>query len=275
MDEEWDNLIILDACRYDLFESVSDFDGQLESRRSSGSATAEFLANNFDEGQYHDTVYVSANPHVVDIDTGRFHRVVDVWRDGWDDEHGTVLPEEMTRRCLECHESYPRKRLICHYVQPHHPFLGPTAETEFPELQGNAHAREEAMNGDSDERDHVWQRVADGEIDIGTVERAYRETLEITLPHVSELASALPGLTVVTSDHGNLLDEPAYDVLSVGTRRHDHPIHATAEPLTKVPWLVLPTDRRKSISAEPPVDEEPESVDKDVVSDRLDALGYK
>ena len=50
MDEDWDNLIILDACRYDLFEEVNTIDGTLESRISLGSASItsyiEELLNN-------------------------------------------------------------------------------------------------------------------------------------------------------------------------------------------------------------------------------------
>lgn len=282
MEEEWDNLIILDACRYDMFESVADFEGRLERRRSSGSATPEFLENNFGTGTFHDTVYVSANPHVDGIDDGRFHATVDVWRRHWSDDPGTVLPSTMAEQSLEAHGRYPNKRLICHFIQPHHPFLGPTAESDLPTVDGNEHARSEAEGDDApaSERDHVWRRVAAGEVDIETVERAYRETLEQTLPHVEWLLSRLPGRTVVTSDHGNLLDEPAYGIASFGTRRHDHPIYATADPLVNVPWLVVEGETRKTVTPEPPVSRsETDRIDTnpsdEVIEDRLEALGYK
>ncbi len=48
--EPWDNLIILDACRYDVFEEVfkkRNMKGKLEYRISRGSWTVEFLLENF------------------------------------------------------------------------------------------------------------------------------------------------------------------------------------------------------------------------------------
>lgn len=43
MREEWDYLIILDACRYDYFAAIWEnyFDGELEKRVSLGSGTLE------------------------------------------------------------------------------------------------------------------------------------------------------------------------------------------------------------------------------------------
>jgi len=38
-DEDWDTLILLDACRYDMFKSNSQLEGSLSSRISKGSAT--------------------------------------------------------------------------------------------------------------------------------------------------------------------------------------------------------------------------------------------
>jgi hypothetical protein len=46
-EEEWDNLIILDGCRYDLFESVNSISGDLESRTSAGTESAQFLRKNY------------------------------------------------------------------------------------------------------------------------------------------------------------------------------------------------------------------------------------
>ena len=48
--EDWDNLIILDACRYDYFKQLNDMDGELEYRISRGSQSREFMRGNF-QGQ--------------------------------------------------------------------------------------------------------------------------------------------------------------------------------------------------------------------------------
>lgn len=61
MDEDWDTLVILDACRYDMFERRVPFDGKLDDRYSLGSTSEEFLEQNFSDSTYHDTVFVNAN----------------------------------------------------------------------------------------------------------------------------------------------------------------------------------------------------------------------
>src|SRR6056297_1717045 len=62
--EDWDNFVILDACRYDIFRNQSELPGHLESRTSKGSSTVEFLKANFDGRDLRDTVYVTANPQL-------------------------------------------------------------------------------------------------------------------------------------------------------------------------------------------------------------------
>jgi len=94
---DWDNLIILDACRYDMFHDQSELPGQLETRDSRGSTTTEFLSANFTDRDLTNTVYVTANPqlyrHASEIDPN-LHNVIHVWsKSGWDEEHSTVLPE--------------------------------------------------------------------------------------------------------------------------------------------------------------------------------------
>ena len=59
--EKWDNLIILDSCRYDVFKQVIDeFDirGKLGVRLSRGSTTHEFLRENF-KGDFKDIIYIT------------------------------------------------------------------------------------------------------------------------------------------------------------------------------------------------------------------------
>jgi len=60
-DENWDNLIILDACRYDSFSKYNEYDGELQYRISRGSSTKEFLRGNFQGPNHYDTVYCSGN----------------------------------------------------------------------------------------------------------------------------------------------------------------------------------------------------------------------
>jgi hypothetical protein len=43
MEEDWDNLIILDACRYDYFKRQHDFEGSVDRIVSPGKMSWEFM----------------------------------------------------------------------------------------------------------------------------------------------------------------------------------------------------------------------------------------
>ena len=131
MDRDWDILIVLDACRYDFFSRLySDyFVGRLSRGFSVGGATLEWCINSFRDF-YPDVVYVSGNPYLnsnVEMAgfsaSEHFHRVIDVWKYGWDDKLGTVPPETVSRAALDVFNRFPDKRFIIHYLQPHEPYL--------------------------------------------------------------------------------------------------------------------------------------------------------
>ena len=129
--EKWDYLIILDACRYDYFESLyRDYlDGNLTKRISIGSSTNEWRDRSFPD-YYEDIVYISANPQfsigseVYGFIAGEhFHKVYEIWKTGWDKEKGTVLPETLTKMAIDIIKKTTEKRFIIHYLQPHAPYL--------------------------------------------------------------------------------------------------------------------------------------------------------
>ena len=132
MEEDWDYLIILDACRYDYFQKVygNYLRGKLRKARSPASATSEWLKKTFTR-RYNDVVYVSANPYinsrgvdVVGFDArDYFHTIIDVWDFGWNEAVGTVPPEEVNAAAIDAKLTHPDKRLIIHYLQPHAPYI--------------------------------------------------------------------------------------------------------------------------------------------------------
>lgn len=270
MHEDWDNLILLDACRFDQFESLNTIDGRLETRTSLGSATPEFLKKNFKGESHHDTVYVTANPMYRTKNLENvFYEVIDVWESGWDDQHKTVRPKEMVKATLEAYKEYPDKRLISHFMQPHYPFIGESAQ-ELGEHAGYERTYRQ-VQGEEALRDHstVWTLLEEGEVDEKTVWRAYNENLEIALPHVKDLVNEFTEKTVVTSDHGNLVGDR---ITPFGKPLSGHPTGTYTDELRKVPWLVIEGETRKQIRAGTPqksVDEE-----SDVVTKRLADLGY-
>jgi len=263
--QDWDNLVILDACRYDMFESHADLPGRLESRISRSSSTREFLKANFTDRDLLDTVYVTANPQLyrhrdwVNVD---FHEVRHIWQEaGWDETHSTVLPETTTEYALAAADDHPDKRLVIHYIQPHYPFLT-TGEQPFEDSQAFLRPEE----GGS------WYQVMTGDLEVSRSEvwDAYVETLERSLPAVKDLLDGLAGKTVVTADHGNMVGERARPV---PVREWGHPHSIYTEQLVKVPWLVIDRERRK-IVAEAPVDDDNHVTDE-LVQKRLRNLGYR
>ena len=127
IDEDWDNLILLDAARFDYFEDLNTISGSLRKEISRGKKSWEFIERNFIDRELHDTVYVTANPFSSDIPEGTFHYVDHLHARVWDSRIGTVQPEDVVEAAIEAHNEYPNKRLIVHYMQPHRPYLGETA----------------------------------------------------------------------------------------------------------------------------------------------------
>lgn len=275
VDREWDTLLLLDACRYDLFEETlrdHPLPGELSMRRSMESGTPGYLAENFAGGTFHDVVYVTANPYVdTELPPGTFHEVVPVWRDGWDEELATVTPERMAEAARQADAEHPDKRLVVHFNQPHTPFIG----EERIEGRGMANLRARAVGGErtTDART-PFERLGAGELDRETVWRAYRSNLERVLPVVESLLEEFEGLTAVTSDHGNALGERAWPF---PVRVYGHPLGVLIPALIEVPWLAHRNGPRRETVAEPPVQSEGEEGGDgpgEEVRDRLRDLGY-
>ena len=132
MEEDWDYLIVLDACRYDYFsELYRDYlRGELKKVISLGSNTLEWSKKSFQE-VYSDVIYISANPYINSKGevkgfnaSNYFFKVIDVWNWGWNEEFGTVHPKTVNEAVQSVKDDYPNKRFIIHYLQPHEPYLG-------------------------------------------------------------------------------------------------------------------------------------------------------
>lgn len=271
---DWDNLLVLDGCRYDLFEAVyeeSGLPGRLSVRKSVATGTPGFLRENFGERQYHDTVYVTGNPYVyTELNANTFHAVDHVWADRWDDELQTVRPEVIRNAAEHVAKDYPDKRLVVHFMQPHAPFIGEDR------LVGEARRstfsiREWALGNESATRSGYltpFERLERGRVSRAELWRAYRSNLEHAWPHVEALLGSLEGLTAVTADHGNALGEFA---TPFPIRVYGHPLGIAIPALTNVPWLVNENGRRKRVTSEPPGPAPEVTAD---TRSRLEQLGY-
>lgn len=238
MEEDWDNLIILDGCRLDTFEDV--IGKKIDYRISRGAATREFLEENFKNQRYNDTVIITANP-IVDIWVKQsFYKVISVWKNSWDDNLNTILPEAIFQSTLHAENDFPNKRLIIWFMQPHFPFI------DNPELspKGIKAGVEKARGIGDGYTITPWREAEKGKMDIADIWKAYRRNLEIVLSYALKLADKLDGKTVISSDHGNTFRRLPFPF---PIRIAGHPPNIHISELIKVPWMVLDKIDRKNI----------------------------
>ena len=284
----WDSMLILDACRYDYFERIHGeyLRGNLEKHISPATCTPDYLNKVFTD-VYDDIVYVSANPFVtnrlvsrVHFDASQhFHRVVEVWRDGWDENLGTVPPKAVNEAAIEAAKKFPDKRLIVHYQQPHYPYvcLGNSVIrkkinhrlTWFIRLRivslfgwkiGNQIAARIAPN----DEEFVARKVG-----IDGLRNAYEQNVRLVLDYAAKLVGELGGNIIVTSDHGELLGEEGLC---------GHPCGLRYSKLVEVPWLEV-SGPKKNLGGFPTKIEEirdgalPKE-EEQLIQQRLSVLGY-
>jgi hypothetical protein len=266
MAEDWDTLVVLDACRYDLFAERADLPGTLHAKESRAAHTSEFILGNFHERDLTDTVYVTASPILQRGYPERydptFHAVVNVWQtEGWDEEHNSVHPETMVERALAAAERYPNKRLIVHFMQPHYPFIGSDTTLD-----------KQTVPDPEEITTDVWHELMRGSDEVApeTVAEAYRSNFDLVVPYVRQLFEELSGKTVVTSDHGNMLGERSRPF---PIREWGHPPGLYTPELVTVPWLEFESGPRRTVVADPP-EEASDAATDEMVRDRLRHLGY-
>lgn len=265
LEEDWDSLIVLDACRADLFEEVADLDAFDEYRRvtSNASNTTPWTQKNFAGKSLGDLVYITANPVTSKVAPNVFHELREVWVDGYNPDSHSILPEPVVQETLDARDDHGDKRLIVHFVQPHMPFV------PRPNLVYRTHWRPGHVEGpEPDPPNNVWHALELGEVGRDEVWEGYRENLQFVLDDAIELARELPGRTVIMSDHGNMLGGRTIPPIRV----FGHPPGLRCPELVRVPWAVIKGDDRPEI-----VDEGAASQTKmgeRVIEERLHNLGY-
>lgn len=274
VDRDWDNLLVLDACRADMFESAIDrslFD-TYESIRSKGSSSPDWIAANFAERELGDTVYITANPWVAKEAPDSFHDIVDVWseeqagsteinadelaqRDLATSPSATVTAQQLNKAVKRVSKEYPNKRYIIHYFQPHAPCIGnPDGSVKSEnEIDLLLHPGEPLYEGRTD-RDEVW--------------KAYEDNLKYVVKHARNLANDIGGKSVFTADHGELFGDWLWP-FPIRGYAHPHNLHHPA--LVTVPWAELTVGSRRRIRAGRTSEVDTESEE---VSEQLEKLGY-
>lgn len=263
MERDWDNLFILDACRFDVFAEQIDIKGELDSA-TGFIHTPAFIEANFVGKEFHDTVYVTSNPHLELLESKSSFYAIESAMDRWDPNLQTVHPEDVMEVALEAREKYDQKRIIVHFMQPHLPFIGPSSE----ELRERFDFRGWGIKYLNKDIKGIKEKQAaeKGIISAAEFRTCYEENLEICLPYVEELVEQFDGKSVISADHGEMLGERLFLKKRYG---HGFPPN---EPLCRVPWFVIESDRRRKIVEDEPIEFEPG--DEAELEDQLEYLGY-
>jgi hypothetical protein len=239
MEEDWDFLIVLDACRYDLFKKVVDKDAGYVI--SGGSNTREWLEWNFD-GEFKDCIYIAGNPYLAEVYLEKifgfnpFYKIINVWDFGWDKYLKTVPPHEVTLAAIEIFKRFPDKRQIIHYNQPHHPFLKNLDLLMLDDGVGGVPTKKGGKSYVGAKRKHIWDYARLGQVPIQAIWKGYEENLRLVAGELEKIVDTFPGKIVVTSDHGNNMGE--YWI-------YGHEKNLRTEGLVKVPWFVMKNDKNR------------------------------
>lgn len=266
-EDDWDYLIVLDACRFDYFqENYEDYlTGDLTKVMSRGSATPEWLTETFSGHRYNYT-YITANPYINDeglnlremvneiesdwYASEKFPQIYSAWQEVWDEEIGTVRPEKMKEYSLEKLEEVEGKTII-HLVQPHRPFIsyeGEEGHTWMPSEETDESLKQKIFSRTKT----IWQpifhrlpkktkyrlrrilgmenqyREFAEKVGEGKLKQLYQKDLELALKQIKELTEELDGKVVVTADHGESFGE---------NYEWGHPLKSKNPVLIEVPWL--------------------------------------
>lgn len=242
---DWDILIILDACRYDIFKEMSQEilgKNKVEKMISPATQTVEWLDKTFKDQDFSDVIYISSNPFVNSKGItaeqggysfngkGSFKKIVNVWDTGWNPNISTVHPLDVNKASIVSMDLNPKSRHIIHYMQPHSPYifygglkthmhpvqnmqknLNPGTEFSFLSKIANKFLSQETIwrIGKGLGRQPTW--------DLGKlwfkygregIEKGYKEDLKLVLNHVKNLIKLYPKKKIViTADHGERLGE--------------------------------------------------------------------
>ena len=265
---EWDVLVVLDACRPDALRAVApdteQFDAaDIETVRSVGSCSSEWLERTFMTDRHRDaigrTAMVTGNTWTDRyLSADRFALLDEVWKYAWDETVGTVPADAVTDRAIRVARKHDPRRLVVHYMQPHHPFVPDPLEGDSGMARTGAHSG----------RTSPWVLLRRGDVQKERVRTAYRKNLEYALSSVATLLENVDGRVAVTADHGNLFGEWGL---------YGHPMSTPVPSLLAVPWVETTAEDHRTREPElTPPESLPVSRVHDAAGDgsRLEALGY-
>lgn len=212
--DDWDVLVVMDACRVDLAREA--LDEPVGTAVSNASTSIDWIERHFANGHrrhWQDTAYVTANPFADhDADHAKSAELAakplgafePVYEDAWTREPvGTTPPRAVTERALETWRTADVDRMVVHYMQPHQPFR---ARPEWESVYSNMEDLATDINRGGPD---IWRQVRNGVVDRADAWEAYADNLRWVWAeaHNGLVAGLEDERVLFTSDHGNMLGE--------------------------------------------------------------------
>lgn len=279
-DHDWDLLILLDACRWDLMEEVVDEYDFLKTYGTfvgQSSHSREFLHKMFMENRHSgldkiqvwkeilrdpddidifkqhyqmqenpeisETAYITWNMFSEMLDDDAFYDYAALGRQEWGHDKQILSPRKLTDYAIDLMRREDPERTIVHYMQPHTPFRN----SDGVEVPGS-----------------VWDRIQRGQKDYDQAWAEYKDNLRWVLDDVELLLENVDAeKVIISSDHGNAIGEWGC---------YGHRPYVPIKAVKRVPWIETTAVDRETY--EPEV-EELSDVDEEEVQERLKALGYR
>lgn len=260
-EKEWEILVILDGCRPDLMNQVSDeydfLPSNIPTTLSLASCSSAWMEKNF-TSKYRDsmsrTAYLTGNPYSDSYcSPSDFEFLDEVWRYSWDEKKGSVPARAMTDRTISTARKRSCEKILIHYMQPHLP--------SFPDPIGS----KIELDKFGEEWASAWHELESGNLNCDEVWNSYRSNLQYVLDDIELLLNNInANRLVLSADHGNAFGEWGL---------YGHPINKPAPVLRRVPWVEIEAsdERTYTPSSE---DSNYKQSEPSRVEDRLEDLGY-
>ena len=299
--DEWDVLLVLDACRPDQLAAVTDeyewLPEEPATRRSVGSCSIDWINRTFNEHpeRARETAYVTANPFAdhdtpgtksADLADGPVGHLQRLYRTHWQDvtpdgaaaaEHdatgrsrvgsgiATVPPAAVTDHTIaaaRARDELGVSQVVAHYMQPHEPYRS------HPQWgSGDSKLLENLVDEDAEAGSSVWPQAKHGVVDHDALWQAGVDNLRWVLDDIeARLLPNVDGRVVLTADHGNAMGEWG---------EWHHPPGALGPQVRTVPWVEI--ECTDSVTEHPDVSlDETAAGGVDTSTEaRLEALGYR
>lgn len=203
---DWQTLVILDACRYDIFSDVVteyNIKGNLQVADTEACRTSRWYRHHWG-GEHKDTILVTAHPMPFrELIHRNFYRAELVG----ERMPECLYPEVTLGPTVNWQQQYPDKRFLVHLLPPHLPYLGPKGIEFLKKIGAHKFTRGKEINGT-----RLYNFIQEkGRLEGWERQRlCYRENIKVALDALVKYLNILRPPIVISADHGEHIGEDGF-----------------------------------------------------------------